>query len=401
MDSISWFDAIQASVGSCLPCFQPKSDSDHNNYPNNRRPPQHLESLLADVHDTDTEAETVSLHSNLGSNAGRKKKKRQPKKITLFGYDLFGKRTGAIHLPEDGTEDSLLGPHHHRRTSAATTRSSSLTFDSDAAPLNAADIDDLTPAQLEDRAREAEEQAEEERIAKEERRQRRKERKELKRLAQALASGAGGSGEDFEGFQGSGVGGSGAYPRMPSPMLSPGAYTASSAGSDEFGAFRQAITQGQSFVDDADEADGAADLDGMHYTRRNTSGHNSNSGGGSDSLRSPPASQASQSHPFNTESLTPSSAPSLTKKHRKSKSKSSKSRSSATSSTHPSSALASPVGDAFPGHISLPSHTGVDGKPSFDAGFPSPGLFGGPRGFRGESVGGGAFLARRGDDDDQ
>ncbi|KAK7038848.1 hypothetical protein VNI00_010478 [Paramarasmius palmivorus] len=407
MDSPSWSDAIHATIGSCLPCFGQKHDSDRESLQNSHRPPQHLESLLADVADTDTEAETVSLHSNVGNGQRRPKKKRTNKDITFFGLNLFGRRKqGAIHLPEDEEDvDRLLHRSSRRRHSSTSTRtgtsgltrSSSLTFDSDAAPLDPAAIDQLTPAALEERARQVELQAAEERRAKEERKRLRREKKEMKRLAAQLASGMNDSG-DFEGFQGSGNGlspTSPGYPYIPSPLM------ASPVGS------------GAQSVDD--EADGSADLDGTLYTGRSRAGGASVSGGNSDSQRSP-ASVVSynehaglQQHPSHHLNLTPSTEPTTKKKKKSSssKSKSSKSRSSATSSTQ-SPSLASPVGSEFTGLPSAsPLRDDFSKKPTLaipveafaneDRGFPSPGLGGLPRISRSGAVGG-AFLASRGDD---
>ncbi|KAJ8080301.1 hypothetical protein PM082_017133 [Marasmius tenuissimus] len=402
MDSPSWSDAISAAIGSCLPCFSSPNDNDHDSLQTSSsrsRPPQHLESLLADPQDTDTEAETVSLHSNLGSgNTRRKKKKRSKNGITLFGLNLFGRPTGPINLPEDEEEvDRLLNRSSNRRvrrtssssstTRTGGTRSSSLTFDADAALLDPAALDQLTPAQLEERAREAELQAEEARQAKEERKRIRREKKEMKRLAAQLAvSGPGGDGE-FEGFQGSGgpSPSTAGYPFIPQPLLSP----------DTIGA--QSID---------DEADGSADLDGTLYTGRSRAG-GSAGGGGSDSRRSPASGSVvsySDVQHQNVVNLTPSTTPSTTKKKKSSssgKSKSSRSRSSATSSTQ-SPSLASPVGSEFTGLPSpsllgdrFPQKPFITTAETFageERGFPSPGLGGPTRVGRN-----GAFLASRGD----
>ncbi|KAF9262926.1 hypothetical protein L218DRAFT_959752 [Marasmius fiardii PR-910] len=418
MDSPSWKDAISAAVGSCLPCFTSSNDAETEPLPNSSssrsRPPQHLEALLADPHDTDTEAETVSLHSNIGAGSGtlrgrkkNKKKRNQGGGITLFGLNLFGRRTGAIHLPEDDDEvDRLLhrnqGSYNRRvrRTSSTSTApSSSLTFDPDASPLDPASIDQLTPAQLEERARQAVLEAEEERRAKEERKRIRREKKELKKLAAQLAVSGPGDEGDFEGFQGSGglrpTVGAGAgsnintdYSFIPSTLLNPD-------------------TLGTRSMDD--EADGSADLDGTLYTGRSRAGGASVSGGGSDSQRSPASGSVAsyqEYHQFqhpNVVNLTPSTTPTVKKKKKSSnKSKSSRSHSSATSSTQ-SPSLASPVGTEFMG---LPSSASplddfrLPNKPSLvigdsysvkERGF--PGLGGLTRAGRN-----GAFLASRGDE---
>lgn len=400
MDSPSWSDAISAAIGSCLPCFNTSNDIDHDSLrtsSSRNRPPQHLESLLADPQDTDTEAETVSLHSNLGSGNGRRKKKKKRSGngngITLFGLNLFGRPTGPIHLPEDEEEvDRLLNRPSNRRerqtsSSSSTTHTGGTrsSFDADAAPLDPALIDQLTPAQLEERAREAELQAEEARRAKEERRRIRREKKEMKRLAAQLAVGGPGEEEEFEGFQGSGGPSPSrdGYPFIPPPLLSPD-------------------TIGTQSLDD--EADGSADLDGTLYTGRSRAGASA-SGRGSDSQRSPASGSVvsySDGQHQTAVNLTPSTTPSTKQKKKSSssgKSKSTRSRSSAASSTQ-SPSLASPVGSEFT-NLPAPSPLGdrFPKKPSVvtaesfaneDRGFPSPGFGGQTRVGRN-----GAFLASR------
>lgn len=356
MATFSWSDSVQAAFGSCLPCFAARSsspegasDSDNDNSTRIRRArPDELEGLLADVPDTDTEAETLSLYSNPGDGRRRQKKKSH-KSITIFGYNLFGKPP--IQLPEDDEEDDLLSNRRRRkgrssgRNSQATTSSS--TLDSDASPLDPATIDQITPAQLEERARAADE---EERRAKEERRQRRRERKELKKAAQALALG----GEEFEGFQGSGT-----YPQMPPNNLVP---------PEEYGPF----VEGR-------EDDSPADLDGGIYTQRKATSSTSN---GSDS----------NSHSRTSDiRYQPSPMP---LPRTKSKSKSSKSRSS-TTSTSTSPSLPSPVNDSFSGlsspQVAVASSDGSN--QSENSGFPSAGFGGGRSKGRGGDMG--AFLARK------
>lgn len=148
-----------------------------------------LEGLLAESDD----AETMSLHSNLGDRNRSRRKRRQRKGIRVFGYDLFGRPP--IHLPEDEEEGSGSSRRRERAPESQRTRTiSSSTLDSDASPLDPSMIDEVSAAQAVERAA----KEEEERRAKEERRQRRRERKELKRAALALAMSREG---DFEGFQ--------------------------------------------------------------------------------------------------------------------------------------------------------------------------------------------------------
>ncbi|KAK0458851.1 uncharacterized protein EV420DRAFT_335625 [Desarmillaria tabescens] len=353
MDSFSWSDSFRAAFSACMPCLA-REVHDHDDPTNSgyQRLPQNLEHLLQDP-GTDTEAETLSLHSNIGDNNRRRKRKRHSRRITFFGFNLFGKPP--IHLDEDEEDNTL------RRSRTSMSRTSSTGFDSDAAPLDSAAIDSMTPEQLQERARVAEE---EERRAKEERRKRRRERKEMKRLAQALAAGSV-DGEEFEGFQGSGSA-TGEYPHIPSP----GFYH----------------TLPPSHPDADTEADDGADLDGGMYISRRE--HHSSSGGSDSRLTSSDASSQIRYHSqqlgptAHLPSLTPSSLP--VKKKSKSKS-----RSSGTSSQSPS--LASPVGHSFPQRL------GSKGDVVDESGFPSRGLsMGGDRqSFR--SGRGGAFLANHGE----
>ncbi len=266
--AFSLADRLHLAVNSCLPCLNraPSNDS-----PTNPASSQ-LRGLLIDP-DSDSvlDPETLSLHSNPGRVRRPKKSKKlssvrsSRRSITLFGYNLFGRPTPPpIHLP-DGDHDALYsapGP-----LESALTVHSSATFDSDAAPLDADTIDNLsgpTAAAL----AEAEE---EERRKREERRRRRKEKKEMKKLAQALAvSGEG----QFEGFQGSGDG----YPGIPSPFL-----PADQEHESDF--IYQRLPSPTSLLPHAVLAqegdDEEADLDGVVYTRRRVPGNPSN--GGSDS----------------------------------------------------------------------------------------------------------------------
>ena len=295
-----------------------------------RARPDELQGLLADPEDTDVDAERMSLHSNPGAARRGKKKRRtkkkysnsdgNPRRITLFGYNLFGRGVAPpIHLPEDEEDALYAGPSSHRQrkistTSTSTTDSgsspnpsqtlltahSTATFDSDAAPLDvetiaalsspdkaAAAIEAAQAAAAAQAALEAERKRERE--EKEERRRRRRERKEMKRVAEALAAeqqqNEGGADGEFEGFQG-GVAdmipppinatsktGSG-YPRIPNSMY-PGA--PSDSGSEGFGRFVTAgppsvlpppPTEHTNPLSHADDEDDAADLDGGLYARK-------------------------------------------------------------------------------------------------------------------------------------
>ncbi|PPQ67238.1 hypothetical protein CVT24_011557 [Panaeolus cyanescens] len=168
----SWTDTINVAIGSCLPCLKPQSialspesedeSRQHHDPAINRIPrarPDELQGLLRDPESTDGEAEILSLHSNPGRSnnknrkkAARRKKKRTgldggessgPRQITLFGYNLFGRRDNGVRL-EDG-DDAIYGDSVRRTRRAggdgrdsgeeAATRTVS-TFDSDAAPLD-------------------------------------------------------------------------------------------------------------------------------------------------------------------------------------------------------------------------------------------------------------------------
>ncbi|EJD51000.1 hypothetical protein AURDEDRAFT_112057 [Auricularia subglabra TFB-10046 SS5] len=289
MDSFSWSDALRA----CLPCLarpaielDDELDDEQQQQQASRAPRaslsarEELERLL----ETDDEAETLSLHSNLGGQR-RAKKRGRGKHISLFGFSLFGRRTGGIALADSDDEEAGAPRRAHPRRSSST-------LDSDAAPIDDSAIENLSW----DAAREAEERE------RAERRAARRHRKEMKRAAAALAAGVGE--DEFEGFPGSGA------------YLPP-------AHSQDFGAFVQAPTpppseppyqqpqHAQVSSNDDDEADFGAEL----YTRktgssvRSGSDARSSSSGGrrkksaksstsassrrsADELRSPPAAAA-------------------------------------------------------------------------------------------------------------
>ncbi|KAI1784658.1 hypothetical protein LXA43DRAFT_196745 [Ganoderma leucocontextum] len=286
----SWSDSFQAAVSSCLPCFKhsdPASDSEDAQTPRPRNPafahaippprarPDELEGLLADASD---DADALSLHTNPGERRVRKKRRKQPKRIRVFGFDLFG-RPPPIQLPESDDEDG------GRRDSGSGSRSlrpggeerirkiSSSTLDSDAAPLDASTIEELSAA----RHPGALAQEEEERRAKEERRRKRRERRELKRAAMAPALELQANGEeDFEGFQGSGVLYGATSPFSPSVGSGTGTVSDSITSSQqEFGPFAHGQPVEPFDPDAAEaareaaeaEADGA-DFGGESYTSR-------------------------------------------------------------------------------------------------------------------------------------
>ncbi|RXW20276.1 hypothetical protein EST38_g5570 [Candolleomyces aberdarensis] len=198
---------VPSSSSSCFPCLRrvPSDDSllDHHNsnpssttaptsqsQPQRSRPPSNstpfpnvshgiprarpdeLQGLLSDPtsgSSSDSDVERVSLHSNFGRNRHRRKKKRNGggnKKITLFGFDLFnvtgsrkakpapitlGDEDDAIYgtigeggasnsaTPTPTSTGSVIVPHRKKNISITTAN----TFDSDAAPLNTALIEEL------------------------------------------------------------------------------------------------------------------------------------------------------------------------------------------------------------------------------------------------------------------
>jgi hypothetical protein len=267
----------------------------------------------------------MSLHSNPGAGANRKRrtKKKKGKKITFFGYDLFGKPVPPpIHLPESDDEDAHrrhLGAEPSRtRTQSQRSTASSSTLDSDAAQL---ELDSATIAHISTFERAAQEQAlEAERLKQE----RRRERKERKRLAKALARTHQGAGDEFEGFQGSG----GDLPPV---------YTYSESQSqDEYGPFVQALPARE---EEQDADDDAPDFDGGSYARRGSSG-TSGSRSNSDSRSRTSASRSQPDMHTHAQSAATLSAPQSPRKQKSTSSSSSsssrsksKSKSSTTSST--------------------------------------------------------------------
>ncbi|KAL0957927.1 hypothetical protein HGRIS_000108 [Hohenbuehelia grisea] len=294
MDTFSWSDTIYAAFAPCLACLQRSqrpTDSDepqdvqHNHFVRAMRSDE-LEGLLAESGDTDNEAETLSLHSNPGQSRRKKRKSKQHKSITLFGWHLFGRPP--IQLPDDD-DDGVLHPGRRRgaraeRLGRSSTTSSS-TLDSDALMLSPAAIESISPSQIEQRAR----AAEEEERAKEERRARRRQKREMKRVAAALAAGEG----EFEGFQGSG----GDYPQIPSPFQSraPTSPSDFSESTEGYGPFMGGMGRLPKVELEDEEDDEAADLDGGAYAHRARSG-NSSGGSGSRSRTSASRSQSDTSH---------------------------------------------------------------------------------------------------------
>jgi len=371
MTHFSWSDSLQIAFSSCLPCLVSRKDStsgstdslivDEDRYnPTAHRIPRasadELHGLLQDPETTDGEAERMSLHSNPGLNKKRTRRPKKKKKTTIFGYDLFGRRLAPppIHLPESDDDSG-----HVVASSLTRQSSSSMTFDSDAAPIDSALIDSMTVSTSsaamarELAAREARE--EEEKRLKAERRAKRRERKEMRRLAKALEEESQMHVEEaFEGFQGSSGGGGGGkdgYPGIPS--------------FEEYGPFMQAQQEVKTHTYDDGGDDDDADLDGQVYARRSGGGGGSRSGSDSRSRTSAtsrsdvPPSPAFQplSPPPQSSGLAPGMPrqtikqvhpkSSKSKKNNKSSSSTTTSRSNTSASTSQSPSLPSPTSTAF------------------------------------------------------
>lgn len=202
MATFSWSDSIHAAFGPCLACLNTKRDHDedgqaHGPYFIPRARPDELEGLLVDSDD----AETLSLHSNVGNRDARRRARRTRSShngIKLFGFYLFGRPP--IHLPDDDDDDGEAdhgGVRSGRQRGERARTISASTLDSDASPLDPSTIDELTAARV---AAQIAQQREAARLAKEERRRQRRERREAQRAALALALSTA-EGDEFEGFQ--------------------------------------------------------------------------------------------------------------------------------------------------------------------------------------------------------
>ena len=434
----SWSDTVKIAFISCLPCLKLDERSEHEDQPYNpsvnrihRARPDELQGLLADV-DTDADAETLSLHFNPGRAKRNMKKKRtkrhdNPRRITFFGYNLFGR---PIQLPDE--DDALYNRGNGNLTpSTAITAHSTSTFDSDAAPLDSDTIAALSSSNITAAAQTSTDVEAQRQKEREERRRRRREKNGLKHLGEYMAAqGVIGDGDVFEGFQGSG----GFmvpllrkdHPRIPSttfPGSDSGSGSAVSSSAQEYGRFVAAPGQ---YIPQPEEDQDDADLDGGTYARKRHVGTCSH--GSSDSRsristltanRGP--NQALQNpNDDPTQSHAPSSQPQL---GRKKNSRTSAITGTSTASQSPS--LPSPISPAFSNGIISPS-TVEHGQGLFDAEdsvgpsipddvkepvgeFPTSRLGGGEfpmTGFRGlTGVGAkgsrdlGAFLAIRGDED--
>lgn len=414
MESFSWSDSLRALTASCIACLR-SSKSERND----------LDDLLVESGSATTaDAETLSLHSNPGVLAQRRRHSRFGKSIRLFGWDLFGRRQ-PIRLPDDEEEEEGEGEGEEVRRGEEQqqrearkkkvrrlppTAISSSTLDSDAAPLDsAAIVSHATKHAEEEEARAA-------------RRARRRERKERKQAALALAlqhaAVLNGDGE-FEGFPGSGERRATANP-------------SSSIDERDSTDARTPPLRHVPYQDDDDEdEDEEGDFGAGAYARRTPGSSDSGRGSDSRSRTSTSLSGARSAHavqPYNHHYISqqPSARPTArapqppppparrTSKNKSSRSSSSSKRTRSSPSASQSPSIASPVashfsdavhppsplasavpraGQEFDGFKNGPSPLHTAGIERLSSGFPSPGL-GGPRNGKRDM---GAFLANRGD----
>lgn len=378
VDNFSYKDSIRAALASCMPCFSGiapvnSNDNARSDVRTHRSPSNELEGLLRD---TDTEIETLSLHSNIG--AGRRKPRKRPAfSLTLFGYTLFGRPP--IYLSDDEDERGW------RRRALGTASSS--TLDSDAAPLDASTIARLSSP---DRAETEQRRRDEEAQRKVERKARRRERRERERMSTLLSLNGGSlaKGGGFEGFQGSGE-----------SVISP-------LPADEFGPFVRGQEELSAIGGEGEGSDDVddADLGGELYTRKKRQPVWSGSGSDSRSRTSASVSNGDTNLHYNHHQLAQAVSPSYPQtemqlpspakksKHRTSKRFSTLSSSTASQSTAPytpaPSISASPAVTAFPVPHERMEHA-IEGEDV--RGFPSIGL----SGARGKTRDMGAFLASR------
>lgn len=368
MAEFSWSDSVKAAFAPCLSCLNFSSRTHHNDQPssqNSSRPD--LDRLLQDV-DTDTEVETLSLHSNIGdSRRKRKKKRRGPSKnITLFGFNLFGKPPIRLEGGDDLAAVTTSPTGGHNSSSTVKKSISTSTLDSDAAPLDPSTIAQLSAAQSPSPG-----PSEEEVMGKEERRRRRRERKDMKEaLAKAMAR----PDAEFEGFPGSG-------PGLPAPSSPRGFVLVSSTSPNE---------------DPAEDPD----FDAQAYnTRRHpgTTRSESDSRSRTSASLSNPDFPSHYHHHHSSQQPAPIPAPSIQRQNShdipRKKRKSSRPKGSSSSKTSQTPPLRSPVEPTFQSRPIIVEPE-FEGFPN-DGAFPSTG-FGGRMSRKNSEMG--VFLARRGDD---
>ena len=358
----SWSDTVKIAFISCLPCLKQRSeheDQSHNPAINRipRARPDELQGLLADV-DTDVDAETLSLHFNPGRSKRNKKKRTKrhdnPRRITFFGYNLFGR---PIQLPDE--DDALYNRGNGNLTPSTTiTAHSTSTFDSDAAPLDSDTIAALSSSNITAAAQSSADVEAQRLKEKEERRQRRREKNEIKRLGESMAAqGIIGDGDVFEGFQGSG-GFMAPLLRKDHPRISSATFSESDSGSgsgsaQEYGRFVAAPSK---YPPQPEDDHDDADLDGGEYARKKYVGKGSH--GSSDSRSRVSTSTAhresKQALPNlnindSTHSQAPSSQPQLSRTRN-----ARTSATTGTSTTSQSPSLPSPISPSYSSGIISP-----------------------------------------------
>jgi hypothetical protein len=421
MAEFSWSDRFTAFT-SCLPCLSdlPCLPTSHTgpirlpaDAPDTERDAERsLRGLLAEESGT-TDADTLSLHSTVGTD-GRKKKKsagrarnvlrRQPQRMSIMGVALFGRpihegssdsadpttpdleRPSRVNSDAQPLDDALLDrlarggiddQRFSRPPAGGRRRSNSYMSDlaspRDSAFTDGPDTEDMDEEELRQRA---------------ERRARRKERKAMKQAALALAMDAQvDPNGTFEGFQGSGS----SHGAIPSPFRKsvppPSESHSSGSGSGSGPRSRRLVLKDEDVVEVDEHVD--ADFDANSYARARPRSAGGSAGGSS-------ASRSVGS----AEPITDIPKPRRSKSGR---SKSSRTKSSKTSSgTGSSATVASPLSAGFsaqdvhvvaaePAEWAHPIETGSR-FPS--AGLPSTGL----GGLRRKTSDAGAFLATRGDD---
>ncbi|KAJ7027817.1 hypothetical protein C8F04DRAFT_1399341 [Mycena alexandri] len=206
MDQPSWNDTLRASLGACLPCLvsaRTESEDEQDGY-GTRLPGPHdasfgvrraradeLEGLLRSSSsssaddgwgtggDAAADADAISLHSHLGPRGRRKPPPRTPRRIALWGFDLFGRAGKGEGVRLEGEDGVLAGarddpatpppPTRTSRRGGADQATSALLARAALEPSPHALTGDVTEADVERRAR-------------------RKARKEMRRMARLVAA---------------------------------------------------------------------------------------------------------------------------------------------------------------------------------------------------------------------
>ncbi|KAJ7715798.1 hypothetical protein B0H16DRAFT_1615034 [Mycena metata] len=205
MDQPSWNDTIRASLASCIPCISPSASTSHDDDEQDgygtRVPGPHdasfgvrraradeLEGLLNSSSsaaddgwggngNAAADADAISLHSHLGPRGRRKPPPKTPRRIALWGFDLFGSTRGkGVRL--EGEDGALAA-------GAGTTNAGARNSDSSGRRSSA----DITSALLDRAALEPSPHALTGDVTEAdiERRARRKARKEMRRIARLVA----------------------------------------------------------------------------------------------------------------------------------------------------------------------------------------------------------------------